>query len=81
MAAGRTGAVGELRVRIYNVLGFAILALQLVISALLAPAWLGPYWGMAFGFTYLLLSWISGGVYLSDMIHLGISHRALDYKP
>lgn len=81
MAAGRTGAVGELRVRIYNVSGFAILVLQLVISAVLAPAWLGPYWGMAFGVTYLLLSWISGGVYLSDMIHLGIAHRALDYKP
>ncbi len=33
--------------RIYNVLGFAILAMQLLISAMLAPPWLGPYWGMA----------------------------------
>ncbi len=66
--------------RIYNVLGFSILAMQLLISALLAPPWLGPYWGMAVGFAYLLASWFSGGVYLSDIIHLGIAHRALDYK-
>ncbi len=66
--------------RIYNVLGFAILAMQLAISALLAPPWLGPYWGMAVGFAYLLASWFSGGIYLSDIIHLGIAHRALDYK-
>ncbi len=66
--------------RIYNVLGFTILAMQLLISAILAPPWLGPYWGMAVGFAYLLASWLSGGLYLSDMIHLGIAHRALDYK-
>ena len=66
--------------KIYNVLGFATLALQLLISATLAPEALGPYWGMAVGFGYLLLSWFMGGLYLSDMIHLGIAHRALDYK-
>jgi stearoyl-CoA desaturase (delta-9 desaturase) len=66
--------------KIYNVLGFATLALQLLISATLAPESLGPYWGMAVGFGYLLISWFMGGLYLSDMIHLGIAHRALDYK-
>ncbi len=66
--------------KIYNVLGFTILALQLLISAVLAPPWLGAYWGMAIGFAYLLASWFSGGLYLSDMIHLGVAHRALDYK-
>jgi fatty-acid desaturase len=66
--------------KIYNVIGFAVLALQLVISALLAPAELGPMWGMLIGFSYLLISWFMGGLYLSDMIHLGIAHRALDYK-
>ncbi|RLA29951.1 MAG: hypothetical protein DRR11_14430 [Gammaproteobacteria bacterium] len=66
--------------KIYNVLGFATLALQLLISATLAPESLGPYWGMVVGFGYLLISWFMGGLYLSDMIHLGIAHRALDYK-
>ena len=54
--------------RIYNVLGFAILGMQLLISAILAPPWLGPYWGMVVGFTYLLASWFSGGLYLSDIV-------------
>jgi len=63
------------------VLGFAILSLQILISAMLAPAELGPYWGAAVGFGYLLISWFMGGLYLSDIIHLGIAHRALDYKP
>jgi stearoyl-CoA desaturase (delta-9 desaturase) len=62
------------------VLGFALLAMQLLISAMLAPPWLGPYWGMVGGFAYLLISWLCGGLFLSDMVHLGIAHRALDYK-
>lgn len=66
--------------RIYNLLGLAALALQLLVSALLAPPWLGPWWGMAVGFGYLTISWFIAGLYLSDMIHLGIAHRALDYK-
>ena len=66
--------------KIYNVLGFATLALQLLLSAFLAPDSIGPWWGMVIGFGYLLISWFIAGVYLSDMIHLGIAHRALDYK-
>jgi fatty-acid desaturase len=67
--------------RIYNLLGYAALALHVLISALLAPPWLGPWWGMAVGFAYLLASWFLAGLYLSDIIHMGIAHRALDYKP
>jgi hypothetical protein len=66
--------------KIYNLVGVGTLALQLLLSVLLAPPWLGPWWGMAIGFAYLLLSWFLGGLYLSDIIHLGIAHRALDYK-
>jgi stearoyl-CoA desaturase (delta-9 desaturase) len=66
--------------KIYNVLGFGLLALQLLISAFLAPPELGPWWGMVVGLGYLLISWFIAGIYLSDMIHLGIAHRALDYK-
>jgi stearoyl-CoA desaturase (delta-9 desaturase) len=54
--------------------------LQLALSALLAPPWLGPWWGMAIGFGYLLASWFLAGVYLSDVMHMGITHGALDYN-
>lgn len=66
--------------KIYNAVGFATLALQVLLSAYLAPPWLGPWWGIVVGFGYLLVSWFVAGVYLSDVIHLGIAHRALDYK-
>jgi fatty-acid desaturase len=66
--------------KIYNVVGFAALAFQVLVSALLAPPSLGPARGIAVGVGYLLISWFLGGLYLSDMIHLGIAHRALDYK-
>lgn len=66
--------------KIYNVLGYAALVLQLALSALLAPPWLGPWWGMAIGFGYLLISWFVCGVYLSDVMHMGIAHGALDYQ-
>jgi hypothetical protein len=66
--------------KIYNVIGFATLAFHVLLSAFLAPPWLGPWWGIVVGFAYLLISWLLGGLYLSDVIHLGIAHRALDYK-
>ncbi len=66
--------------KVYNLVGVGTLALQVLISAMLAPPWLGPWWGAAIGLGYLLFSWFLGGLYLSDIIHLGIAHRALDYK-
>jgi stearoyl-CoA desaturase (delta-9 desaturase) len=35
---------------------------------------------MAIGFGYLLASWFLAGVYLSDVMHMGIAHGALDYQ-
>src|SRR3954469_2979790 len=64
--------------RIYNLLGYSALGLQLVLSAWLAPPSLGPWWGMAIGFGYLVMSWFLAGVYLSDVMHMGITHAALD---
>ena len=56
--------------RIYNVLGYSALGLQLALSAWLAPPSLGPWWGMAIGFGYLVMSWFLAGVYLSDVMHM-----------
>jgi fatty-acid desaturase len=65
----------------YNVVGFGAIAFLLLLSATLAPEWLGPWWGMAVGFGYLLIFWFVGGIYISDILHMGIAHRALVYKP
>ena len=67
--------------KIYNAIGFSILALCVAASALLAPDWMGPWNGVLISGLYFLFVWFLAGVYLSDVIHMGIAHRALDYRP
>ncbi len=67
--------------KVYNAIGFAILALCVAAFALLAPAAWGPWVGMALGILYFLFVWFLAGLYLSDVIHMGVTHQALDYKP
>src|SRR4051812_10238031 len=66
--------------KIYNAVGLAVLALYAFSAAYFAPPELGAVRGFLVGEVYLLLSWFLCGVYLSDVIHLGIAHRSLDYK-
>jgi len=66
--------------KIYNAIGFAILVGSVAASAFFAPATLGPLNGMAIGIVYFLCVWFLAGVYLSDVIHMGITHGALDYR-
>lgn len=67
--------------KIYNLIGYSIIALQVVVSGLFAPSEWGFLAGAAGGFLYLVFVWFFGGVYLSDVVHMGIAHRTLDYKP
>jgi stearoyl-CoA desaturase (delta-9 desaturase) len=45
-----------------------------------APAHLGPWAGLLIGGVYFIACWFMAGVYLADVLHMGIAHRALDYK-
>ena len=64
----------------YNAIGFAILVLSVAAAALFTPAALGPWWGAGIGILYILFVWFLAGIYLSDVIHMGITHGALDYE-
>jgi fatty-acid desaturase len=66
--------------RIYNVVGYALLILHASISALLAPPALGPVAGLAVGMLYLVFIWLVAGLYLPEILHMGIAHRALEFK-
>lgn len=66
---------------IYNVVGYSLVLLHLVAAGLAAPTHWGFLGGAVGGLGYLLLLWFIAGVYLSDVIHLGIAHGALDYRP
>jgi fatty-acid desaturase len=66
--------------KIYNIWGYGIIIIYFAACALTAPAHIGPWGGMAIAAAYFLVCWFMGGTYLSDVIHLGIAHRALDYQ-
>ena len=66
--------------KIYNAAGYTIIVIYALSCAYFAPAHLGPWTGLAIGAAYFLACWFIGGLYLSPVIHMGIAHRALDYK-
>jgi stearoyl-CoA desaturase (delta-9 desaturase) len=45
-----------------------------------APAHIGPWLGLAIGAIYFVGCWFMAGLYLADVLHMGIAHRALDYR-
>jgi fatty-acid desaturase len=67
-------------VKIYNFLGYLIIVSYLLACMYFAPAHLGPWAGLAIGGAYFVFFWFLAGVYLADVLHLGIAHRSLDYK-
>jgi fatty-acid desaturase len=67
-------------VKSYCAAGYAIIFLYALACAVFAPPHIGPGKGLAIGAAYFLASWFIGGLYLSAVMHLGIAHRALDYK-
>lgn len=57
-----------------------------VVAAILAGTFLFPYHGQpleSLGITlaYYALVWFLAGIYLGDVVHLGLAHRAMDVKP
>jgi fatty-acid desaturase len=66
--------------RIYNAVGYANLLVYAAASAYFAPAHFGPWIGLVVGVAYLVVCWFFAGLYLSCVIHMGIAHRALDYR-
>jgi fatty-acid desaturase len=67
-------------VKIYNAIGYLIILWYMLASFYFAPAHLGAWKGLLIGAAYFLFCWFAAGVYLADVLHLGIAHRALDYK-
>ena len=65
--------------KIYNAYGYAIIAGYLLACMLTAPVEWGPWYGLLIGAAYLTFVWFMGGLYLADVLHLGIAHRSLDF--
>lgn len=66
--------------KIYNLIGYLIIVCYLLACMYCAPARFGPWIGLLIGGAYFLFIWFLGGLYLADVLHLGIAHRSLDYR-
>jgi fatty-acid desaturase len=66
--------------KMYNLAGYLIILLYLLACVYSAPAQLAPFKALFIGGIYFVFCWFLGGLYLADVLHLGIAHRALDYK-
>lgn len=66
--------------KIYSATGYLIIFCYAVACIYSAPPHLGPWKGLLIGAVYFIFCWFLGGLYLADVLHLGIAHRALDYK-
>jgi fatty-acid desaturase len=67
--------------KIYNVTGYSLIASHVMGSGLAAPSGWEFLGGALFGLAYLIFIWFFGGLYLSDVLHMGIAHKTLDYQP
>jgi fatty-acid desaturase len=66
--------------KIYSLTGYLIIILSMLACMYSAPPHLGPWKGLLIGAVYFIFCWFMGGLYLADVLHLGIAHRSLDYK-
>ena len=66
--------------KIYSATGYLIIVGYMAACAYSSPAHLGPWMGLLIGAAYFVFCWFMGGLYLADVLHLGIAHRSLDYK-
>jgi stearoyl-CoA desaturase (delta-9 desaturase) len=66
--------------KIYNFAGYLIILCYALACMYSAPAHLGPWAGLLIGGLYFIGCWFLAGLYLADVLHMGIAHRALDYK-
>jgi len=66
--------------KIYNAVGYLIILGYMVASVYAAPAQMGLGTALLIAGTYFFFCWFFAGLYLADLLHLGIAHRSLDYK-
>jgi fatty-acid desaturase len=66
--------------KIYNLIGYLIILCYTLACIFFAPAHFGPWNALLVGGVYFVFCWFLGGLYLADVLHLGLAHRSLDYR-
>jgi stearoyl-CoA desaturase (delta-9 desaturase) len=79
MGMSRYGT-GGVTLKTYNAVGYVTLLIYAAACLYFAPPHLGHWAALSIGAAYFVACWLIAGLYLSCVIHMGIAHRALDYK-
>ncbi|MEZ5429509.1 MAG: fatty acid desaturase [Pyrinomonadaceae bacterium] len=66
--------------RSYNIAGYTIIFLHILAAGFTAPSDWGFLAGTIIGLLYLLFIWFVGGIYASNILHMGIAHRSMEFK-
>lgn len=64
----------------YNIIGYTIIFLNIIAAGLFAPTGWSFIAGAVVGFAFLLYIWFLGGLYASNILHMGIAHKTLHFK-
>jgi stearoyl-CoA desaturase (delta-9 desaturase) len=67
--------------KVYSLIGYLLIVLHVIAGGLVSPEGWGFLAGALGAFSYLLVVWFLAGIYLTDVIHMGVAHRALEFKP
>lgn len=65
----------------YNFTGYLLIFLHLAVGGTMSPVGWSFFEGSLIAFIYLVFVWFLAGVYLTDVIHMGVAHRALVFRP
>jgi stearoyl-CoA desaturase (delta-9 desaturase) len=66
--------------KIYSAIGYSLIALHVAAAEVAAPAAWQPLKGAAAGLAYLMFTWLISGLYVAHMLHMGLAHRALEFR-
>jgi len=64
----------------YCMIGWSLIAIHVAVAAVLAPAGWSAAGAALFAAAYLVLIWAVSGLYVANILHMGIAHRALEFK-
>ena len=66
--------------RVYNIVGYTIIFLNILVAGIAAPTGWSFISGASVGFLFLLYIWFVGGIYASNILHMGIAHKTMNFK-
>jgi len=69
-----------MEMKVYSVIGYVLITLHLSAGGFAAPEGWGFLLGAGGALAYLLFIWFVGGMYVSNILHMGVAHKTLEFQ-